>query len=132
MVSSADLHDNQALKKLLTEKDRGQDIYADSAYTGKACTERIQQAGMINQLHEKGYKNNPLSREQKENNKMKSKTRARIVHIFGMITKRGQHSMQLFTKSFARALVKIGMMNLGYNLTRAAYLRKVYGVAMPI
>lgn len=132
VVSPADMHDSQALKELLTNKDKGQELYADSAYTGKACEGWIGKAGMISQVHEKGYKNNPLTSEQKESNKMKSKTRARVEHIFGMITKRGQHSMRLFTRNFSRARDKIGLMNLGYNLTRAAYLKNAYGIAMPI
>jgi transposase, IS5 family len=131
-VSPADMHDSQALKELLTEKDKWQELYADSAYTGKACEGWIEKAGMISQVNEKGYKNNLLTSEQKESNKMKSKTRARVEHIFGMIMKRGQHSMRLFTRNFSRARVKIGLMNLGYNLSRAAYLKNTYGIAMPI
>src|SRR5690606_9973882 len=119
VVSPADMHDSQALKDLLTDKDKGQEIYGDSAFTGDACEKIILEAGMINQVHEKGYKNNPLTEDQMKNNKIKSKTRVRIEHIFGMMTKRSQHSMQLFTKGLERARVKIGMMNLAYNLNRA-------------
>lgn len=128
VVSPADMHDSQVVDDLLTEKDKGQEAYADSAYTGEACEKIIAEAGMINQVHEKGYKNNPLTEEQIKNNKIKSKTRVRVEHIFGMMTKRSQHSMQLFTKGLARAKVKIGMMNLSYNLNRATYLSKVYGI----
>lgn len=132
VVSPADMHDSQALKDLLTDKDKGQEIYGDSAFTGDACEKIILEAGMINQVHEKGYKNNPLTEDQMKNNKIKSKTRVRIEHIFGMMTKRSQHSMQLFTKGLERARVKIGMMNLAYNLNRATYLSKVYGINLSI
>lgn len=129
-VSPADMHDSQPLKDLLTDEDRGQEIYADSAYTGQACEGWITDIGMINQVHEKGYKNNPLTEEQMKSNKIKSKTRVRVEHIFGMMTKRSQHCMQLFTKGLQRAKVKIGMMNLAYNLNRAAYLSKEYGISL--
>jgi IS5 family transposase len=132
VVSPADMHDSQALNDLLTKKDKGQEIYADSAYTGETCEKNIVEAGMINQVHEKGCKNNPLTDEQMKNNKVKSKTRARVEHIFGMMTKRSQHSMRLFTKGLERARVKIGMMNLSYILNRATYLSKAYGINLPI
>lgn len=127
-ISPADMHDSQALKDLLKKKDNGQELYADSAYIGEACEKYILGAGMINQVHEKGFKNNPLTEEQMKSNQVKSKTRVRVEHIFGMITKRSQHSMHIFTKGIERARVKIGMMNLSYNLNRAAYLGRVYGI----
>ncbi len=34
-VTSASVHDSQAIENLLTEKDEGQVLYADSAYDGK-------------------------------------------------------------------------------------------------
>jgi hypothetical protein len=40
---------------------------------------------MNNQVHEKGYRNKPLTDTQKANNKQKSKTRARVVHVFGFM-----------------------------------------------
>jgi hypothetical protein len=33
-------------------------------------------------FHEKGYRNHPLTEEQKANNREKSKTRARVEHVF--------------------------------------------------
>ena len=34
-VTDASVHDSRATEKLLTEKDEGQPLYADSAYTGE-------------------------------------------------------------------------------------------------
>ena len=34
---------------------------------------------------EKGHRNNPLTEEQKQSNRQKSKTRCRVEHIFGFI-----------------------------------------------
>ena len=36
-------------------------------------------------IHEKGYRNNPLTDKQKKRNKAKSKARVREEHIFGFI-----------------------------------------------
>ena len=40
---------------------------------------------MINKVNEKGYRNHPLTEEQKANNREKSKTRARVEHVFGFM-----------------------------------------------
>ena len=38
-----------------------------------------------NDIHEKGYRDNPMTKEQKESNRIKSKTRCRIEHVFGFM-----------------------------------------------
>jgi transposase, IS5 family len=81
-VTDASVHDSQALATLLSEKDKGQPLYADSAYTGGNQEASISKEEMINKVHKKGYKNKPLTEAQKENNKNKSKYRARVEHIF--------------------------------------------------
>lgn len=58
-VSDASVHDSQALEILLNEKDKGQALYADSAYTGEAQEATITSVELINKVHEKGYKNKP-------------------------------------------------------------------------
>ena len=35
IVTDASVHDSQVMEQLLTEKDEGQPLYADSAYTGE-------------------------------------------------------------------------------------------------
>ncbi len=43
VVTSASIHDSQATEDLLTEKDKRQELYADSAYTeGKIKKEPLQ------------------------------------------------------------------------------------------
>ena len=116
-VTDASVHDSQALDDLLTEKDKGQDFFADSAYTGEEQEKVIKKYEMNNKVNEKGYRNNPLTEEQKANNKEKSKTRARVEHVFGFM----EQSMKgLIVKSvgITRATGIIGLINLTYNLFR--------------
>jgi IS5 family transposase len=80
-VTDASVHDSQTIEKLLTENDEGQPFYADSAYTGDARELVYEKKKIINRVNEKGYRNKPLTEEQKASNKEKSKTRARIEHI---------------------------------------------------
>lgn len=116
-VTGASVHDSQPLDDLLTENDEGQDFYADSAYTGENQEKTIDKYKLINKVHEKGYKNKPLTEEQKASNNEKSKVRARVEHVFGFM----EQSMNgLFLRSIGqtRAVGIIGLINLTYNLFR--------------
>lgn len=120
-VTDASVHDSQALEPLLTEEDKGQSLYADSAYTGEEQEVTISKAEMVNKVHEKGYKNKPLTETQKANNKNKSKYRARVEHIFGFM-ENSMHGSYMRIIGIARAKVIIGLTNLAYNICRAVQL----------
>ncbi len=123
-VTDASVHDSQPLKDVLEESDKGQDIYGDSAYTGQKQEETISKYQMNNLVNEKGYRNTPLTEEQKENNRKKSKTRARIEHAFGFM----EQSMNgLFVRSIGikRAKGIIGLINFTYNLFRYEQLVRI-------
>lgn len=116
-VTDASVHDSQALDDLLNKNDDGQDLHADSAYTGEEQEKTISKYKFKNKVHEKGYRNKPLTEEQKANNTFKSKTRARVEHVFGFM----EQSMNgLFIRSvgIGRATRIIGLINLTYNLFR--------------
>ena len=80
------------------------------------------------QICEKGSRNHPLTAEQKISNTKKSKVRSRVEHIFGAQAHMGSH----FTRTIGllRAEVKIGMMNLTYNMVRLGQLLKRDGIAV--
>jgi transposase, IS5 family len=116
-VTDASVHDSQPLEDLLDEQDAGQDFYGDGAYTGEEQEKVIAKHEMNNKAHEKGYRNKPLTEEQKASNREKSRTRARVEHVFGFM----EQSMNgLFVKSVGinRATGIIGLINLTYNLFR--------------
>ena len=121
-VTSANVHDSNTLEKLLDEKDKGQELHGDSAYSGQDQEATINKVEMINQIHEKGYKNRALTEEQKASNRIKSTKRARVEHIFGFIenTMKGTY---IRTIGIARAKVNIGITNLVYNICRAMQLK---------
>lgn len=122
MVTDASVHDSKVIEELLTDGDRGQPLYADSAYMGEELQKMYVQKGMNSQVHEKGYKNKPLTEKQKENNKKKSKVRARVEHVFGFVENSMNGSI-VRTIGIVRAQAKIGMMNLSYNISRCAQLK---------
>ncbi len=101
------------MEGLLEEKDAGQQFYADSAYTGQEQDKIYEKKKVINMVNEKGYRNKPLTEEQKQNNREKSKTRARVEHIFGFV-ENSMNGSFVRTIGMARAKAKIGMMNLAH------------------
>lgn len=74
-----------------------------------------------NRVCEKGYRNKPLTDEQKIMNKKKSSVRARVEHIFGFMTN-SMKGMSIRCIGIERAKFAIGMMNLVYNMSRYGYL----------
>jgi IS5 family transposase len=125
-VSDAAVHDSQVFEQLLDQtvdaKGEKRTIYADSAYRCKDREETLAADGFESQIHEKGTRGHPLSDEQKTSNRAKSKTRARVEHVFGAQHAMGGHLVR--TIGLARARVKIGMMNLVYNMKRLVQLIK--------
>lgn len=119
-VTDASIHDSQELIELIDEKD--QVLYADSAYSGNPIADKLPKE-IKNQIHEKGYRNRPLSEEQKAENKRKSRIRARIEHVFGYITG-SLHGITVRSIGIARAKFNIGLTNLIYNLCRYEILTR--------
>lgn len=58
-------------------------MFLDAGYESK--DDIVRKKGMNPIICEKGHRNNPLTDEQKQNNRIKSKDRCRIEHIFGFI-----------------------------------------------
>jgi IS5 family transposase len=125
-VTSAAVHDSQATEPLLDENDRGEPFYADSAYTGESQEKIISSREMENRVCEKGYKNRPLTEEQKANNTEKSRIRSRVEHIFGFM-EMSMNSMYIQCIGIKRATAIIGLMNLTYNMFRKLQLDVIRG-----
>ena len=118
LVTNASTHDSQSLTALLDiKKDKDQNLYADSAYGGEKQLDIIKEKQMINQVGEQGYKNKPLSDQQKESNKEKSRTRARVEHVFGFM-EMNMNGMYLYAIGIKRIKALIGLMNLTWNMFR--------------
>jgi IS5 family transposase len=117
-TTSAEVHDSQELKNLIEpKKDRR--IYGDSAYTGKEIQSCIP-GTITNRIHEKGYRDRPLTKTQERNNTAKSRIRARVEHVFAAMNHFGGIFIRTIGKT--RADFQIGMMNMAYNMTRYVYL----------
>ena len=121
VVTKASVHDSQVLESLLSRGDKNQKIHADSAYTGNEQDKIISKFKLINRVHEKGYRYRPLTKKQFENNKRKSRTRARVEHVFAQLQRNlGGKLLQCIGISRAEGILHLK--NLIYNMQRSIYL----------
>jgi IS5 family transposase len=122
-VTSAEVHDSRAFLDFINADTSG--VWADSAYlSGEivAALRTINPKISIN-ICNRAYRNRPLTAEQKEENRLISKIRARVEHVFGFMT-RSMCGMVLNCIGIARAMRDIGLKNLGYNIRRLVTLKR--------
>lgn len=120
-VTPAQEHDSQALGELITERHKGENLFADSAYKSAECDGRLAQLGINNYIHEKGARNRPLDEIQKRKNTIKSRIRCRIEHIFGQI-ENGMGGPGFEYIGIKRITAAAGLRNLTYNFVRYVQL----------
>ncbi len=121
VVTSAAVHDSQVIEGILEEADSHHELYADSAYCGAPIKEILSELKIRNRIHEKGYRNSPLTEKQKERNRKKSKTRARVEHVYGFMVNSMQGDFIRYIGQ-KRAEAVIGLSNLVYNMMRYIYI----------
>ena len=116
-VTDAAVHDSQVLEEVLLPAEAGRDVWADSAYRSDAIEAHLKATGLHSKIHRKGYRNKPLTTQQKTHNRGRSRIRARVEHVFGhQVTAMGGKLIR--TIGLIRARAKIGLKNLAYNFQR--------------
>lgn len=122
-VTPASVHDSQVFEELLDKKNSRQAIWADSAYRSQEI-EIALKGNCQSQIHHKGYRGHPLSEAKQRVNQKRSRTRARVEHIFGFqATSMGGKLIR--GVGLTRASYKIGMRNLVYNMCRYTQLLRL-------
>ena len=115
-VTPASVHDSQVFRQLLDKKNSGRGVWADSAYRSDEIERQLKQKHR-SQIHHKGYRDHSLSEAKQRVNHNRSRTRARVEHIFGF--QAGSMGGKLIRcVGLQRASYKIGMRNLVYNMCR--------------
>lgn len=126
-VSDAAMHDSTALETLLAGGGAdGQRLYGDSAYRSAQIEDDLRQSRIHSRIHEKAGRARPLKQRQLDNNKRKSKQRARVEHVFAFMTQ-SMGGLIVRAKSMRRNAAVIGLMNWCYNLCRVVQLKKKVG-----
>jgi len=127
-VSGASPHDSTELENLIDETDN--QLHADSAYRSEKIEKYLKEKKCKSHIHEKGYRANPLTQQQRESNTVKSKIRARVEHIFGFMTNSMHDALHMRCIGKERIESSIGFLNLTYNLFRYEQLVRLQKVKM--
>ena len=117
VVTHSAVHDSQVVSDLLEESDSHHELYGDSAYSGSAIKALLKEMKIRNRIHEKGYRGSPLTKDQQERNRKKSRVRARVEHVFGCMTNSMHQSITRYVGT-ARVETMIGLNNIVYNMLR--------------
>jgi len=121
-VTPANIADNHMADSLLDKKeDGGQPLYGDSAYSSKELEECYKKKNIISKVIRQGYRYKTLTQAARKANKINSRIRTRIEHVFGFMTN-SMNGMYLRYRSFIRNQIGIGLINLTYNLFRLVQL----------
>lgn len=122
-VTDASVHDSQILESLVETGDKV--LYADSAYRSEKISSLLEAKGIANRIHEKGYRNHPLTEEQRASNTEKSRVRARVEHVFGQMTNAMNEGLYLRYIGIKRIIAGLGLLNLAYNMIRYEQIRRL-------
>lgn len=122
-MTDASVHDSQPFCDILDVENDADEIWADSAYRSEALEAGLEAIGYVSQIHERGYRHHPLTEEQKQTNRGKSKVRAKVEHVFGAwVMNLGGKQVRCI--GIKRVRAQLGLKDLAYNVRRYVFWRK--------
>uniref|UniRef100_B8HYT3 Transposase IS4 family protein n=1 Tax=Cyanothece sp. (strain PCC 7425 / ATCC 29141) TaxID=395961 RepID=B8HYT3_CYAP4 len=119
-VTDASVHDSQAFTAVLDADNQDDGVWADSAYRAAGIETLLETLHFESHIHERAYRNRPLSETQKQANRDRSQTRAKVEHVFGRwVMQMGGKLLRSI--GLANANAHLGLKNLTYNLLRYSF-----------
>ncbi len=113
-------HDGAQLPDLIDKQNTASGVWADTAYRSAKNEEHLARNGLRSQIHRKKPKGKPMPEAIARANGKKSKVRAGVEHVFAR--QKGPMALVIRTIGLARATMKIGLVNLTYNMKRMIWL----------
>lgn len=119
-VTDASVHDSQTLGQLLDDENETDAVWGDSAYRSETIEAVLELLQFESHIHERAYRNYPLSQQQRADNRERSSIRAKVEHVFGnwMMTMGGKLVRSIGLDAVGAML---GLKHLTYNLKRFAF-----------
>lgn len=122
-VTPASVHDSQQFCAVLDGENASDEIWADSAYRSEDLESGLKELDLKSQIHERGHRNHPLTEEQKETNRGKSKVRVKVKHVFGTwVMNLGGKLVRCI--GIEQVTPQLGLKDLAYNLRRYVFFCK--------
>ena len=118
-ITSAAVHDSRVFEELLDPNNSSGDVWADSAYRSADRETTLPEYRYRSHIHRKGTRKRSLNDREQEANRKRSTVRARVEHVFAQ-----QSNRLVRTIGQERAAIKIGLMNIVYNLRRLTWLTR--------
>lgn len=119
-TTPANTNDSQVFEELLDHKDQA--ILADSAYKSEKNEQIMLAHNVEDFIIHKAYRNKPLTEEEQGFNKIVSRMRVSVEHVFGRMKYMGA---DLFRKiGMSRAKQHNALCNLTYNMDRYVFLQR--------
>ena len=122
-ATDAAAHEGRRLRDgLLDKSNTAAGVWADTAYRSAANEVFMADNGFVSRVHRKKPARRPMPPTTRRANTAKSRVRSRIEHVFAEQKDR----MDLFIRTIGlpRAVTKIGLANLVYNVKRLIFLQR--------
>ena len=119
-TTHAAAHDGARLEDVLDQDNTASDVWADTAYRSAKNEEMLARRGLVSRIHRKKPTGRLMPDRLRIANARKSKVRSAVEHVFAH--QKGLMGLYVRTIGIARARVKIGLVNLAYNMRRFVWL----------
>jgi IS5 family transposase len=106
------------------KSNTGSEVCADSAYRSAEIEAELKAKGYKSHVHRHRSRNRPISQRQQAANTTRWRVRARVEHVFAD-QQNAMGGKIVRTIGIALARMKIGMMNLVYNMRRLVQLERI-------
>lgn len=122
-VTPANVHESQVVEEILAEETK--QLYGDSAYRSEEISQTLKEKGIRNYIHHRKYREKPLTEKELSSNRRKSKTRAKVEHVFAWFRNSMNRGLELRCIGMGRAEFRIGVRNTCYNILKYISLQCV-------
>jgi len=121
-VTHAARHDGSQFAAVLDSANTASDVWADTAYRGKANLALLEKRGLVAQFQRAKPRGRPMPAHIARGNATRARVRSRVEHVFAATKVRMR--LVIRTVGLARATAKITLANLAYNLTRFVWCQR--------
>ena len=114
-VTDAATYDGNVFRDLITQ-NTASGVWADTAYNNQRNRHWLERHGKVNNMQTKKPKGRAMSDRQRFANAKLSGVRSKVEHVFGR--QKSKFGMNIRTIGIDRARIKLGLINLAYNMCR--------------